>query len=66
LLNGNDICLEQIKLGMAWHYKPYESTQPKEDRAQYRQTEQDAKAGKVGLWNDKNPVPPWEFKRKEK
>jgi endonuclease YncB( thermonuclease family) len=66
LLNGNDICLEQIKLGMAWHYKQYESTQPKEDRAQYRQTEQDAKASKVGLWNDKNPIPPWEFRRKEK
>ena len=66
LLNGNDICLEQIKLGMAWHYKQYESTQPKEDRAQYRQTEQDAKASKVGLWNDKNPIPPWEFRRNEK
>jgi endonuclease YncB( thermonuclease family) len=51
---------------MAWHYKQYESEQSKEDRAQYRQTEQDAKAGKVGLWNDKNPVPPWEFRRKEK
>jgi endonuclease YncB( thermonuclease family) len=21
--NGNDVCLEQIKLGMAWHYREY-------------------------------------------
>ena len=66
LLNGNDICLAQIKLGMAWHYKQYESEQSKEDRAQYSQTEQDAKDRKVGLWNDKTPIPPWEFRRQEK
>jgi hypothetical protein len=24
--------------------------------------EQEAKAKKVGLWQDKNPMPPWEFR----
>jgi endonuclease YncB( thermonuclease family) len=26
-INGRDICLEQIKAGMAWHYKYYQSEQ---------------------------------------
>ena len=66
LHNGTDVCLEQIKLGMAWHYKQYASDQPKEDRALYDQTEQDAKAKKAGLWIDKAPTPPWEFRRQKK
>ena len=66
LLNGTDICLTQIKLGMAWHYKQYASDQPKEDRAVYAQVEQDAKSQKAGLWSDKSPTPPWEFRRQQK
>jgi endonuclease YncB( thermonuclease family) len=66
LLNGKDICLEQIKRGMAWHYKQYASDQPKEDRSLYAQTEQGAKAQKVGLWQDPTPTPPWEFRRMQK
>ena len=66
LHNGTDVCLEQIKLGMAWHYKQYKSDQPKEDRTLYDQTEQDARAKKAGLWIDKAPTPPWEFRRQKK
>jgi endonuclease YncB( thermonuclease family) len=65
LLNGTDVCLEQIKLGMAWHYKKYESEQPKEDREIYARAEQAAKAQTVGLWKDKSPTPPWEFRRQQ-
>jgi endonuclease YncB( thermonuclease family) len=66
LLNGTDICLEQIKLGMAWHYKQYASDQPKEDRALYAQSELDAKSKLTGLWSDKSPTPPWQFRRQQK
>ncbi len=66
LHNGTDVCIEQIKLGMAWHYKQYASDQPKEDRGLYDQTEQDARAKKAGLWIDKAPTPPWEFRRQKK
>jgi len=66
LLDDNDMCLEQIKLGMAWHYKQYASDQPKEDRALYAQTELDAKAKKLGLWSDPSPTPPWQFRRQQK
>ena len=66
LHEGTDVCLEQIKLGMAWHYKQYASEQPKEDRETYAQAELAAKAQSVGLWKDKTPIPPWEFRRQSK
>ena len=64
--NGTDVCLEQIKLGMAWHYKQYESEQPKEERETYAQTELSARANAIGLWKDKQPIPPWEYRRQQK
>ena len=66
LLNGTDVCLEQIKLGMAWHYKQYQSEQSKEDREIYAQAEQLAKSQGIGLWRDKNPMPPWDFRQQTK
>ena len=64
--NGTDVCLEQIKLGMAWHYKQYESEQSKEDREIYAQAELSARANAIGLWKDKQPSPPWEFRKLNK
>ena len=66
LLNDNDVCLEQLKLGMAWHYKKYASEQSKEDREIYAQAEQLAKSQAIGLWRDKNPMPPWDFRQQTK
>ena len=66
LLNGTDICLEQIKLGMAWHYKQYESEQSAQDRAMYEQAEQSARTQNLGLWKDNKSIPPWEFRRNNK
>ncbi len=66
LHNGTDVCLEQIKLGMAWHYKQYKSDQPKEVRETYAQAELAARAIAVGIWKDKNPTPPWEFRKQNK
>jgi endonuclease YncB( thermonuclease family) len=65
LLNGTDVCLEQINLGMAWHYKQYQSEQAKEDRDTYAQAELTARTQAVGLWKDKSPTPPWEFRRQQ-
>ena len=66
LHNGTDVCLEQIKLGMAWHYKQYKSDQPKEDRETYAQAELASRSMAVGIWKDKNPTPPWEFRKQSK
>jgi len=66
VLNGLDVCLEQIKLGMAWHYKQYESEQSKEDRETYAQAELATRVQALGLWKDKNAIPPWEYRRQQK
>lgn len=66
LHEGTDVCLEQIKLGMAWHYKQYASEQSKEDRETYAQAELRAQSQKIGLWKDTNAIPPWNFRKLQK
>ena len=62
-LDGSDVCLEQIKAGMAWHYKYYQSEQSNEDRELYANAETAARARGLGLWIDEYPIPPWDFRR---
>jgi endonuclease YncB( thermonuclease family) len=66
LLDNNDINLEQVKRGLAWHYKQYQREQEVEDRSLYSQAEYTAQHGEVGLWTDKKPIPPWEFRRSKR
>lgn len=48
---------EMIKQGMAWHFKRYSS-----DRL-YDQLETEARRNKVGLWQELNPTPPWNWRK---
>ena len=59
-----DVCLQQLVLGMAWHYKKYQNEQSVSDRALYSETELTSKSLKLGLWTDDTPMPPWEFRKK--
>lgn len=61
-VDGRDVNIEQIKAGLAWHYKKYADEQPAEDRVTYAKAEEEARAAKVGLWQDPNPTPPSEFR----
>jgi len=65
LLNGQDMNLEQIKAGLAWHNKETMNEQLAKDWALYAAAEDEAKAAKRGLWNDPNPVPPQEWQREK-
>lgn len=64
LLDNQDMNLEIVKAGLAWHYKKYQKEQTKLDRKLYTQAEDEARKNKRGLWFDVNAVPPWEFRRK--
>ncbi|MFZ2161924.1 MAG: thermonuclease family protein [Sideroxyarcus sp.] len=66
LVNGVDANLEQIKAGMAWHYKKYAKEQAIEDRETYAQAEEQARAGQRGLWSEAEPVPPWDWRQSKK
>lgn len=57
---GLDVSSEMLKAGMAWHYKLFDST------PEYAKQETEAKKAELGLWADKNPVAPWNFKKEKK
>ena len=59
---GVDVGLEQIRRGMAWHFKGYATEQSSEDRAAYATAEVQAREAGRGLWGDAHPMPPWEWR----
>lgn len=63
LLDGQDINLEQVRRGMAWFYRQYERELWPADRASYDAAEAEARQARRGLWADRAPVPPWDFRR---
>lgn len=66
ILNGNDINLDLVKNGMAWHYKFYKKSQEKKDQLLYSNAEIYAKVNNLGLWAKKMPMPPWQWRKKNK
>ncbi|MDO8926470.1 MAG: thermonuclease family protein [Sideroxyarcus sp.] len=66
LVNGVDANLEQVKAGMAWHYKKYAKEQPFADRETYAEAEERSRAAQRGLWHDAESVPPWDWRKSKK
>ncbi|MCP4156528.1 MAG: nuclease [bacterium] len=60
-----DKCLneELVKAGYAWVYHEY-CKRPVCDR--WLEYEKEAKEKKLGLWQDKSPTPPWDFRHGKK
>lgn len=58
-----DVNRALLDVGMAWHYKEYQGEQSVEDRQSYSKAESAARKGGLGLWQDRNPTPPWDFRR---
>jgi micrococcal nuclease len=56
-----DINLEMVRLGYAWAYRKYLK---RPYASEYIEAENEARAKGLGLWQDNNPVPPWEFRRR--
>jgi len=56
-LDDRDMSLELVRAGMAWYAK---------DRGTDREiakAQRKARKDKVGLWTQKDPVPPWEYRK---
>ena len=66
LLDGEDINLEQVSSGMAWHYKKYQREQTTADRIRYSDAEREARKQNLGLWHDPHPVPPRDYRQAER
>lgn len=59
--DGKVLNLELVRAGYAWWYRDYARNDTQLERA-----ETQAKSARRGLWADKNPVAPWDFRKKRK
>ena len=55
-----DVGLEMIKAGYAWQYRDYNKEQS------YEEAEKLARKNRNGLWLDKNPIRPQDFRKARK
>lgn len=60
LTKGTNVNKELIKNGLAWHYKKYSTDQS------YAKLETIARKRKVGLWQEKAPIEPWNWRKESK
>lgn len=59
-IDGDDMGHRLVAEGLAWHYVRYSKD------AGLAAAERDAKAARKGLWQDREPVPPWDWRANEK
>lgn len=62
MVAGEDVNLEQVSAGLAWHYKKYEREQSVADRMRYASAEEDARRSLRGIWQQPVPVAPWDYR----
>ena len=58
LQDGTNINKELVRNGLAWHFRKYSNDN------EYSQLETEARQKQVGLWSDKKPIAPWEWRHK--
>ncbi len=61
LPDGGSLNEGLVKAGLAWWYRRYAP-----EDGTLAQLEANAKAAKRGLWAEPNPVPPWEWRKRER
>jgi endonuclease YncB( thermonuclease family) len=54
----------QLEAGLAWWDREARREQSLSDQGYYEYAEFDAKARRIGLWQDAAPMPPWEWRKK--
>ena len=65
-LQGQDVNLQLLRAGLAWHHKPYAADQWLLERWRYARDERQAQREQRGLWADPAPVPPWEYRQQQR
>lgn len=60
LVDGKDTNLMMLEQGMAWHYTEYSSNK------RLQKAEDHARSVRNGLWADRDPVPPWDWRKTER
>lgn len=65
-VEGKDINLEQIKAGLAWYYRKYESNVDPARRTVYADAETEAQQARRGLWSEAAPEAPWDYRVRQR
>ena len=58
-----DAGLRLVESGLAWWYRKYQREQSPDDRWSYERAEGAARDAGRGLWQDKDPISPWDWRR---
>lgn len=61
---GKSVNHEVVRLGLAWFYERYCREQP--ICGELQSLEEKAREKLTGLWQDENPVAPWDWKREQR
>lgn len=61
-VDGADTGLQQLQAGMAWVFRRYERELPSDTREVYDSAEKQARSTQRGLWSDREPQPPWDWR----
>jgi len=62
VVEGKDANLAMLQAGLAWHYKQYAREQPEVEAIAYALAEVEAREKKLGLWQDVEPMAPWDWR----
>lgn len=65
-IDGKDVSLAQLNAGLAWHFKRFAHEQSPEERDSYASAENNARSARSGLWQDDQPIAPWEWRARRK
>jgi micrococcal nuclease len=57
LEDSTNVNHELLRAGLAWYFRKYVKS------AELEAIETEAKDQKRGLWDDANPIPPWEYRK---
>lgn len=61
-VEGRDISMEQLQRGAVWYDKSRAQVLSESDRQAYAVAQEQARLARSGLWRDKQPIPPWEYR----
>lgn len=62
-LNGKNVNEHMVRQGLAWAYRRYLDTPY---ASEFIGAEKEARKKGVGLWKQANPLPPWEFRKRDR
>lgn len=65
-VGNKDACYEILREGLAWCYYAYLKNLPPRYASAYKKVADEARSARRGLWKDKNPIPPWEWRKTQR